>query len=148
MRHTFHQKLEWGDKRNTVGEVKIGGKLIDFSIPADLDGPGKGTNPDELLLSSAAGCYIMTLAAMLERSSIQLEKIQLSSELDVEVEEGIFSVKEIRHYPVLKGFPAAKRKLVERLVHKADERCMISNALKKSVSIVISATFEESEHHE
>ncbi len=36
-----------------------------------MDGPGVGTNPDEMLLGAAATCYIITLAAMLERSNIK-----------------------------------------------------------------------------
>ena len=36
-----------------------------------MDGPGIGTNPDEMLLGAAATCYMITLAAMLERSQIE-----------------------------------------------------------------------------
>ncbi len=143
MRHSFHQSLHWNHKRNTVGEVTLAGHTHQFSIPASLDGPGKGTNPDELLLSSAAGCYIMTLGAMFERSQITHAEIELHSELIVEVNEGIFKVQEIRHHPTIRNFPSDKKKIIERLVHKADERCMISNALKGNVLITIHPSLEE-----
>ena len=42
-----------------------------------MDGPGIGTNPDEMLLGAAATCYIITLAAMLERSGISHEGLEL-----------------------------------------------------------------------
>lgn len=137
MRHTFQQQLSWGSTRNEIGEVVIGSQSIPFSIPQELNGPGVGTNPDELLLSSAAGCYIMTLGAMFERSAIHIEQISMHSELDVSVTNGIFKVEEIRHFPKIIGYDDTKRKLIERIVHKADERCMISNALKPSVQISI-----------
>lgn len=146
MRHTFHQQLTWGSTRNEVGEVKVGNIAVPFSIPSDLDGPGVGTNPDELLLSSAAGCYIMTLGAMFERSNLHIEKITMQSELDVSITNGLFKVEEIRHYPTLMGFEPTKRKMIERIVHKADERCMISNALKPSVHISIHPDYSEEVH--
>ncbi|WP_342525640.1 OsmC family protein [Chryseomicrobium sp. FSL W7-1435] len=147
MRHTFHQSLTWDHHRNTVGKVVIADHQLEFSIPAALDGPGRGTNPDELLLSSAAGCYIMTLGAMFERSQIAHADIELRSELVVEVEDGIYRVSELHHYPTILNYPHEKKKILERLVHKADERCMISNALKGSVKIMVHPTFQE-EHHE
>lgn len=146
MRHTFQQQLTWGSTRNEIGEVVIGGTPIPFSIPQDLQGPGAGTNPDELLLSSAAGCYIMTLGAMFERSALHIHQITMHSELDVSVINGVFKVEEIRHYPTLVGFDPSKRKMIERIVHKADERCMISNALKASVTISIHPKYVEEVH--
>ncbi|MFC4354641.1 OsmC family protein [Chryseomicrobium palamuruense] len=146
MRHTFHQQLSWGSTRNEIGEVIIGQTPIPFSIPQDLQGPGVGTNPDELLLSSAAGCYIMTLGAMFERSSLHIEQITMHSELDISVTNGEFKVEEIRHHPTLSGFDPSKRKMIERIVHKADERCMISNALKASVTITIHPEYIEEVH--
>lgn len=143
MRHTFHQALHWNSKRNTIGQVTIANYTHDFSIPASLDGPGQGTNPDELLLSSAAGCYIMTLGAMFERSNIEEAHIELKSELLVEVDAGTYKVSELHHYPTISYVNLEKRKLIERLVHKADERCMISNALKGNVKITIHPTFKE-----
>lgn len=142
MRHTFKQTLDWPGQRNAIGKVQIAEAILDFSIPKALDGPGQGTNPDELLLSSAAGCYLITLATMLERSSISVSALKLSSELIVEVKDGIFKVVELHHFPVIKGYPKAKTKMVERIVHKADERCMISNALKGNVEIKIHPTLE------
>lgn len=110
MRHTFHQSLTWDHHRNTVGKVVIADHQLEFSIPAALDGPGRGTNPDELLLSSAAGCYIMTLGAMFERSQIAHADIELRSELVVEVEDGIYRVSELHHYPTILNYPHEKKK--------------------------------------
>ena len=56
-----------------VVEMKVGeviGDVINeqISIPSSLEGTGIGTNPDELLVSAASSCYIISLAATLERA--------------------------------------------------------------------------------
>ena len=56
-----------------------------------MDGPGAGTNPDEMLLGAAATCYIITLAAMLERSGIHQEALTMESEAIVDVTNGVFT---------------------------------------------------------
>ena len=64
-----------------------------------MDGPGIGTNPDEMLLGAAATCYIITLAAMLERSGIKKEALHMNSEAIVDVTKGIFTYQKIIHHP-------------------------------------------------
>ncbi len=50
-----------------------------------MNGPGEGTNPDEMLLGAAATCFVITYAAMLERANIEKESLTLSSEARVDV---------------------------------------------------------------
>ena len=76
--HHFYLKANWPGLRNDVGEIQSGNLITKVSVPQAMDGPGIGTNPDEMLLGAAATCYIITLAAMMERS--QLEKVDLTLE--------------------------------------------------------------------
>ena len=51
-----------------VGNVQSDILSENISIPASLGGVGIGTNPDEMLVSAASSCYIISLAATLERA--------------------------------------------------------------------------------
>ncbi|GAA3313131.1 hypothetical protein GCM10020331_002520 [Ectobacillus funiculus] len=62
-----------------------------------MDGPGIGTNPDEMLLGAAATCYIITLAAMMERSQLDKAGLTMTSEGIVDVTKGIITYK--KNYP-------------------------------------------------
>ena len=66
--HLFHLKANWPGNRNDIGEIRAENLQTRVSIPKEMEGPGEGTNPDEMLLGAAATCYIITLAAMMERS--------------------------------------------------------------------------------
>ncbi|MEH7393500.1 OsmC family protein [Bacillus sp. JJ1474] len=141
--HHFHLKAHWPGLRNDVGEIEAGQLKTKVSIPPEMDGPGIGTNPDEMLLGAAATCYIITLAAMMERS--KLEKVDLSMESVgiVDVTKGVITYKKIIHRPVIVLKREATEKneaLVLKLAQKAETSCMISRALKGNVEIELETT--------
>ncbi|WP_066287759.1 OsmC family protein [Bacillus sp. FJAT-29937] len=141
--HHFHLKAHWPGLRNDVGEIEAGQLRTKVSIPPEMDGPGIGTNPDEMLLGAAATCYIITLAAMMERS--KLEKVDLSMESVgiVDVTKGVITYKKIIHRPVITLKSEATERdeaLALKLALKAETSCMISRALKGNVEIELETT--------
>ncbi len=65
--HDFKVQTSWQGGRNNVGNVQGDILSENISIPASLGGVRIGTNPDEMLVS-ASSCYIISLAATLERA--------------------------------------------------------------------------------
>ncbi|XXM72242.1 OsmC family protein [Lysinibacillus sphaericus] len=136
--HSFFIKTDWPGQRNDVGTLTSSTLNTEISIPPEMDGPGAGTNPDEMLLGAAATCYIITLAAMLERSRIPKEALTMESEGIVEVDRGVITYKKIIHRPSLViSKHCTEKELVtaKRLAVKAEESCMISRAVKGNVAI-------------
>lgn len=135
--HTFTLTIDWPGGRNAVGDLKTERLQTQISIPPEMDGPGIGTNPDEMLLGAAATCYLITLAAMLERSQIDA-KLDLKSEGLVDVTNGVFTYKAIHHYvdiDLQNKKDERARRIAERYAYKAEETCMISKALKGNVEV-------------
>ena len=135
--HTFTLTIDWPGGRNAVGDLKTERLQTQISIPPEMDGPGVGTNPDEMLLGAAATCYLITLAAMLERSQIDA-KLNLKSEGLVDVTNGVFTYKAIHHYvdiDLQNKEDERTRRIAERYAYKAEETCMISKALKGNVEV-------------
>ncbi len=56
----FDVRADWAARE---GLIKTGGQEIDYSGPASMGGMGKGTSPEELLMSGVAACYSATRAA-------------------------------------------------------------------------------------
>ncbi|WP_341282997.1 OsmC family protein [Paenibacillus sp. FSL H8-0537] len=138
MKHPFHLKAVWNGGRNSEGHINAGGLKTVVSIPQEMGGPGTGTNPDEMLLGAAATCYLITLAAMLERSDITPQELTLESEAIVDVTNNVFTYERIVHKPriVLKADASvAEHTKAERLAYRAEESCMISRAVAGNVSI-------------
>ncbi|MFD1852241.1 OsmC family protein [Oceanobacillus bengalensis] len=141
--HHFHLKADWPGGRNSEGYIEAGNLKTKISIPPEMDGPGIGTNPDEMLLGAAATCYLITLAAMIERANIPLNEMSLESEGIVDVTNGIFTYKKIIHRPTVALKADAteeERRKLERLVEKAEKSCMISRAIQGNVELELEAT--------
>lgn len=115
-----------------------------ISIPKEMDGPGVGTNPDEMLLGAAATCYVITLAAMIEQAKLPLKEMSLESDRIVDVTKGATTTyKRIIHRPFVSLKETASKEdhvKVAKLVNKAEESCMISRALRGNVEVEIEPT--------
>lgn len=136
--HVFTAALQWPGGRNNVGELTAQRLQTKISIPPEMDGPGIGTNPDEMLLGAAATCYLITLAALLERSGLAVEQLSMVSDGFVDVTNGVFTYVKIIHKPVIKILVDATdrdKKMAFRLAEKAEKTCMISKALRGNVAI-------------
>lgn len=142
--HSFHLKANWPGLRNDVGTIEMLNLKSEVSIPTEMDGPGVGTNPDEMLLGAAATCYIITLAAMLERSGVEKDSLTMESVGVVDYTNGIVTYKRIIHKPkiILASGMTEKRAIVERLVIKAETSCMISRALQRNVEVTVEASIK------
>ncbi|MBC5635579.1 MULTISPECIES: OsmC family protein [Ornithinibacillus] len=136
--HHFHLKADWPGGRNSEGYIDAGNLKTKISIPTEMDGPGVGTNPDEMLLGAAATCYIITLAAMMERANLPLKEMALESEGIVDVTNGVFTYKKIIHRPTVSLTSQASEKdyeVLEKLIQKAEKSCMISRAIQGNVDL-------------
>lgn len=138
--HYFHLKADWPGNRNDIGTIQALNLETKISIPHEMDGPGVGTNPDEMLLGAATTCYIITLAAMLERSKIEKSALVVESSAVVDVTNGIFTYKKIVHRPTLTIVNKKDSNMASRLLKKAEQTCMISKALKGNVEIELEPT--------
>jgi peroxiredoxin-like protein len=143
--HHFHLKADWPGLRNDIGTIEAGNLVTKISIPPEMDGPGVGTNPDEMLLGAAATCYIITLAAMLERSHLEKEQLSMESEGIVDVTRGVFTYKKIIHRPVIvlkANATDSDLQLAKELAKKAESSCMISRAIQGNVEMELDATIK------
>lgn len=143
--HHFHLKANWPGGRNNVGFIDAGNLQTKISIPPEMNGPGVGTNPDEMLLGAAATCYVITLAAMIERANLPLKEMSLESEGIVEVKNGVITYKKIIHKPMIVLTDQASTenyRMLTKLVERAETSCMISRAIKGNVDIELEATIK------
>lgn len=143
--HIFSLTASWPGGRNAVGEIASGQLRTKVSIPPEMAGPGVGTNPDEMLLGAAATCYIITLAAMLERANLETSKLTMTSEGLVDVTNGVFTYVKITHKPKIiipSNYTEKQERQIVRLAEKAEKTCMISKAVRGNVEMALEITVD------
>lgn len=140
MEHGFKVITKWSGGRNEKGTFQADHLNGEISIPSELGGIGNASNPDELLVAAAGSCYIISLAAALERA--RFTKIQITQESigKANFSEGKFKMVKITHYPKVSVNREEKEKLIkqiDRIKDIADGNCMISNSIRGNVDIRI-----------
>lgn len=138
--YQFFINGSWNGDRNGTGIIKSSGGLNNaVSAPREFDGPGVGSNPEELLISSANTCYMITLAAMLSNRKIKVEKLEVESEGVLEKVEGKLKFKQIIHRPVIEigSDSNVTVEKLEDLTVRAEKACFISNTLRNSIEFSV-----------
>ncbi|MZQ86133.1 hypothetical protein GQF01_28945 [Paenibacillus sp. 5J-6] len=135
--HRFDLKAEWTGGLDGTGHIRAGNLAASISVPSQLDGPGIGTNPEELLLGAAATCYLITLGMLVKRQGIL--SLELKSEIYVENSPAM-KVNRIIHRPLISvpvhTSPDQLDK-INRAAYRAEQACMISKALKGNVEVTV-----------
>ncbi|PTE68008.1 peroxiredoxin [Staphylococcus devriesei] len=143
IKHDFKVQTKWQGGRDEVGTVNGDVLSEQISIPSSLGGNGTGTNPDEMLVSAASSCYIISLAATLERAKFSNVTLTVDSVGTAIFENGKFRMDKITHYPSISIPDNEKENLEKRLpklLEIADNNCMISNSIRNNVAIDITPT--------
>ena len=103
------------------------------------------TSPEELLAAAEAGCYAMSLALGLTRNATPPERLEVHGvcELDKPGGEHEYVISRLS-LDVKARVPGIDEGRFQEIVHRADEECPVSIALRGNVEVTVSATLEGS----
>jgi osmotically inducible protein OsmC len=95
---------------------------------------GIGTNPEELVAASHAGCFAMALSAQLGEAGMTAESIRAEATVTLEKGEGGWAVTS-SHLDVKVRIPGADQAKFDEAARKAKEGCPISKLLNARVTM-------------
>ena len=98
---------------------------------------GIGTNPEELVAASHAGCFSMALSAQLGNAGITPESIETTAAVTLEKTDAGFTVTKI-HLDVTAKIPGVDAAAFQKAAQDAKTGCPISRLLK-AAEITMSA---------
>ena len=135
----FTVKGTWTGNRNGEGTITTDGLHTVVSAPKQLDGPGKGANPEELLIAAATNCYMLTLAAILSNRDIEYTHLDVETDGIVGKNGKRLVFEKIVHKLVIyvkQADDEFQEKLIQ-LAHRAETACFISQTLKGNVEVTV-----------
>jgi lipoyl-dependent peroxiredoxin len=92
---------------------------------------GIGTNPEELLAASHAGCFTMKLTFSLQEKGFTADRLETTAE--VSLEDGIITKS---HLIVNAKVPGISDELFLEAINDAEKNCPISKVLNAAISVV------------
>jgi peroxiredoxin-like protein len=136
-KHVFVLAGTWKGGLNGIGHITAGQLQLQVSAPVELAGAGLGTNPEELLLSAAATCYMITLGAILEKRSFPIRSLELHSEATYS-QIGSLKCESIVHRPMIQldaGAGEEHKEAARLAAMRAEKACMVTKALSGNVDV-------------
>lgn len=140
--HDYPVSVEWTGGRDGKGKVSAEHSNVSFdvAVPAEFQGPGGGTNPEELLTSAISSCYLMTFAIIAANRKIPVESMKVDATGQVEQNGPSFKYVSITVRPWITLSADAtddQMKIAEDMAHKADSYCIVTNAVRNNVEITV-----------
>lgn len=140
--HQYPVHVAWKGGRDGAGNVlsERSGTSNTLSVPPEFQGPGAGTNPEELLTSAIAACYSITFGIVAANRKVPVLDVQTAATGIVEQAGANFTYKSITIRPTITIAADATEEqtaLTEEMAHKADHYCIITNAVRGKVEIVV-----------
>jgi peroxiredoxin-like protein len=143
--HEYPVTVEWTGGREGGGSVTANrsGVANPLSVPPEFQGPGNGTNPEELLTSAIAGCYSITVGIISANRRLPVVAVKTEATGEVEQSGASFTYTKVTLRPHITLAAEAtddQIKMMEEMAHKADAYCIVTNAVRDKVAITVEPT--------
>ncbi len=123
-------EAEWkGGVVDGAGRIKLGSGAFEgpYSFKARFE-DGSGTNPEELMGASHAGCFSMALSATLGRAGYKPERIHTVAKVHLEKVPDGFAIPKI-DLETEATVPGITPEAFQEIAHQAKAGCPVSKAL-------------------
>jgi peroxiredoxin-like protein len=143
--HEYPVTVTWQGGRGGSGTVSAdrSGTISPISVPPEFQGPGAGTNPEEMLSGSICACYSITLGIIAEMRKLPMASLETKAVGEVEQNGATFTFTKITLRPTITLTSDATDehvKIAEEIAHKADSYCIITNAVRGNVTVEVEPT--------
>ena len=137
-------KAEWkGSLKEGSGNIALGSGLFEGAFSFDTRmGDKPGTNPEELLGASMAGCYAMALNATLEKEGTPAANVWAEAKVFLGKDDSGFVIKRI-DLETKADVPGLDNDAFQRIAENVKQTCPISKALA-AVPINLTASLANS----
>ena len=108
-------------------------------------GPGMAgqTNPEEMFTATVASCYAITFGIIAANRKLPVDSVSITASGEVEQNGASFKYKRIILRPSITVTPGTDSAIHAEILSyaiKTDQYCIIGNAIRGSVEIVIEPT--------
>jgi len=120
------------------GDVRLSSEALPplkTASPREFGGPGDRWSPETLLTGAVADCFILTFRAIARASKLAWHSLECGATGTLDRVDGVTRFTHVQLHATLTVPPGVDEALAERLLHKAEERCLISRSLNAVVHL-------------
>ena len=128
------------------GEIEVsspGLETLPSMPPAEFGGPGDLWSPETFLVAAVADCFILTFRAIaraskFEWNSLSCEVDGVLDRVDKVTQFTDYHIKVVLHVPA-----GSNEKKAERLLHKSEQVCLVTNSLTGTCHLNVTIVVDE-----
>lgn len=137
-KHSYNLSLEWtGDRKGILSSPEFP-STVEVVTPPEFDkGIAGYWSPEHLFTASVLSCFMTTFLAIADYSKLEFEKFECKAVGILESVEGKFLMTEIILKPIVYIKNQEEIEKTERILHKSEKACLISNSIITNVVLDI-----------
>lgn len=129
----------------STGDGRAGGRSatddgaldLTLAVPAEMGGPGGGTNPEQLFAAGWAACFHSALKGVAAAQRITFTDSAVVAEVGIHAEDdGAYGLSAALHVELA----GVDQETADQLVEAAHKVCPYSNATRGNIPVTIDAT--------
>lgn len=140
--HHYSTRVSGKPDQNLDLSLENGLGLV-VAPPALFDGPGDQWTPEELLTASLASCLVLSFRAICKVSKFEWLDIDVNTVGKLERVEKVTKFTEMVTTAKLVIPAGGDKEQAEKLLHKAESTCFISNTMNCKIDLVCEITEAE-----
>ena len=126
----WHGSFKEGHGHMMFGE---GAFEVDYSAGSRFE-EESGSNPEELLGASHAGCFSMALSSELGKLGVTAESIRTTAAVSLEKTDAGFTITSV-HLDLKAKIPGADKETFEKAANNAKKGCPVSRVLNAEITL-------------
>jgi peroxiredoxin-like protein len=127
--HRFRVVAWWASGRTGIAKSSSAPNAIHFTSPPAFGGLEGRWTPEDLLLCAVASCYTTTFRTLAEYSKFEYTDLQVEADGVINKGASGYSFGEVSIHANLTISQEEGRAQASKLLHKAEELCLVSRAL-------------------
>ena len=136
MEHYYKVDLEWrSDRKGEVSSPDLNQKIEVATPPEFPKGMAGIWSPEHLFTAAVNSCFMTTFLAIAENSNLEFKDFSCPAKGKLSKVDGKFAMSEVILEPVLIIVNEEDREKAEKILHKAERACLITNSLKTEVTM-------------
>lgn len=134
MEHYYNVDLEWrSDRKGEISSPELDQKIEVATPPEFPKGMAGIWSPEHLFTAAVNSCFMTTFLAIAENSKLEFKNFSCPAKGKLSKVDGKFAMAEVILEPVLTILNEEDREKAEKILHKAEKACLITNSLKTEV---------------
>jgi peroxiredoxin-like protein len=135
-RHIYEVDLTWTEGKFGIISSPVLDDRIEIATPPEFPGGVPGFwSPEHLFVSAVVSCFMTSFTAVAEYSKFDFSALDVRASGVLDKVDGKFMMTTITLHASLKIGDESGREKGLRLMHKAEEICLISRSIKSEVHL-------------